>query len=128
MSEDEGIRSYRDLKVWNEAMDQAVDCYTVTKLFPRDETFGLVSQIRRASASVPANIAEGYGRENKGSCLQHLRIAQGSLKELETHVILAGRVGLLKAEAVQRVLESADRIGRMLRSLIRSVQSTEARQ
>ncbi|WP_075214661.1 MULTISPECIES: four helix bundle protein [Pleomorphomonadaceae] len=123
MSGDESIQSYRDLKVWNAAMDLAVDCHKATKLFPRDELFGLVSQIRRASSSVPANVAEGYGRDSAGSYVNHLRIAQGSLKELETHIILAGRVGLLGTETVERMLNNADQIGRMLRSLIRSVQS-----
>jgi four helix bundle protein len=123
MSE-EVVRSYRDLKVWIESMDLAVECYDVTRRFPREEAFGLTSQIRRASASVPANVAEGYGRENVGSYAQHLRIAQGSLKELETHVILAGRVGLLGDEAVKSVLDTADRVGRMLRGLIRSIQPT----
>ncbi|BBE70736.1 four helix bundle protein [Oharaeibacter diazotrophicus] len=122
MSSEPEIRSYRDLKVWKDAMDLAVNSYEATRGFPREEIFGLVSQIRRAAASVPANVAEGYGRDNVGNYVHHLRIAQGSLKEFETHVILAGRVELLKEDVVMKLLDSADRIGRMLRGLIRSLQ------
>lgn len=100
----------------------AVECYRVTSAFPRTETYGLVSQIRRSAASVPANIAEGFGRETLGHYVQHLRVAQGSLKELETHVILSGRVGLATAAHVDSLLERTDRIGRMLRGLTRSLQ------
>jgi len=80
------------------------------------------SQIRRSSASIPANIAEGHGRENTGSFIQFLRIAQGSLKELETHLILAGRVGFMTEADMAPLLSQADEIGRMLRSMVRSLQ------
>ncbi len=95
MTDDVEIKSYRDLRVWKEAMDLAVECYRITKAFPRDEIFGLTSQIRRSAASIPANIAEGYGRDSAGHYIHHLKVAQGSLKELETHVILSERVELL---------------------------------
>ncbi|SIP97223.1 four helix bundle protein [Rhizobium sp. RU20A] len=75
-------------------MDLAVGCYELTRRFPRDEMFGLTSQIRRASTSVAANIAEGHGRDATGFYIQHLKFAQGSLKELETHLILSSRVGV----------------------------------
>ena len=84
----------------------------------------MTAQIRRAAASVAANIAEGHGRESTASFVQFLRIAQGSLKELETHVILAGRVGL--ATNVEDVLEQSSVIGKMLRALIRSLQKDRA--
>lgn len=119
----ESIESYRDLRVWNEAMDLAVECYELTRLFPREEAFGLTAQIRRADASVPANIAEGYGRNSAGSYVQFLRNAQGSLKELETHLILSGRVGLARSAAASALLAKTETIGKMLRSLIRSIQS-----
>jgi four helix bundle protein len=83
------IRSYRDLRVWQEAMTLVEDCYRFSKELPREELFGLTSQIRRAAVSIPANIAEGYGRDSKGSYVSFLKTAQGSLKELETHLILA---------------------------------------
>lgn len=86
------IESYRDLKVWQRAMDLAVLVYGLTAAFPKQEQFGLTAQSRRAAVSVAANIAEGYGRSTKAAYLNFLRIAQGSLKETETHLILAGRV------------------------------------
>ena len=85
-------------------MDLAEECYRATKLFPKDEMYGMTSQIRRAAASVAANIAEGHGREHTGSFVQSLRVAQGSLKELETHVILAQRVGLLVSDTSSSLL------------------------
>ncbi len=103
-------------------MALAESCYQLTGVFPKEEMFGLTSQIRRSAVSIPANIAEGHGRENTGSFIQFLRIARGSLKELETHLILAERVGTVKHSEVERALEQCDGIGRMLRALIRSLQ------
>ncbi len=88
------IRSYRDLRVWRQAMDLAGACYRTTREFPKEELYGITSQMRRAAVSVAANIAEGHGREGRGKFIQFLRVAQGSLKELETHLLLSQRVGL----------------------------------
>ncbi|WP_379070310.1 four helix bundle protein [Mesorhizobium sp. UC22_110] len=123
-SVDRKIGSYRDLRVWNLAIELAVDCYECTGTFPPSELYGLTSQLRRSAASIAANIAEGYDRENTGSYVQLLRVAQGSLKEFETHIIISARVGFLNAEAEQRFLVQTDDIGRMLRALIRSLQRT----
>ncbi|HEY6927449.1 MAG TPA: four helix bundle protein [Steroidobacteraceae bacterium] len=122
--EDNGnaIQSYRDLKVWQQAMDLAEACYLKTRQFPKEELYGLTSQIRRAAASVPANIAEGNGRENRGEYIQFLRAAQGSLKELETHLLLSHRIGLSSTETPKALLDQCDPIGKMLRALIRSLQ------
>jgi four helix bundle protein len=122
------IKSYRDLRVWQDAMTLAETCYRLTRDFPREELFGLTSQIRRAASSVPANIAEGHGRENTGNFVQHLRIAQGSLKELETHFLLAERVSILKAIDLQPVLSQCETLGKMLRALIRSLQHKDVAQ
>jgi four helix bundle protein len=84
--------------------------------------FGWTSQVRRAAASIPANIAEGHGRESTGSFIQSLRIAQGSTKELETHLLLSERVGLLTRESLDPAMARCNEIGKMLRSLIRSLQ------
>jgi four helix bundle protein len=100
--------------------------YRLTKRFPKDEVYGMTSQIRRAAVSVAANIAEGHGRENSGSFVQFLRIAQGSLKELETHLLLTLRVGLGSANELDPILRQCDELGRMLRSLIRSIQRKQA--
>jgi len=118
----EVIQSYRDLLVWSGAMDLAEVCYRLSTGFPRDEAYGLTAQIRRSAVSVPANIAEGYGRENTGSYVQFLKVAQGSLKELETHLMLAERVGIVRAEATGSALERCDAVGKMLNALIRSLQ------
>src|SRR5207253_7852953 len=93
-------------------MTLAESCYRLTGQFSRDELFGLTSQIRRAAASVPANIAEGHGRENTGNFVQHLRISQGSLKELETHLLLAERVGILPVLDLQPVLDQCESLGK----------------
>jgi four helix bundle protein len=78
---DSKIQSYRDLKVWQEAVNLAEICYRFTKTFPKEELYGMTTQIRRASVSIAANIAEGYGRKTRGEYIQFLYIAQGSLKE-----------------------------------------------
>ena len=103
-------------------MTLAESCYRLTRQFPRDELFGLTSQVRRAAGSIPANIAEGHGRDNTGNFVQHLRISQGSLKELETHLILAQRVGILPPPDLQAILTQCESLGKMVRALIRSLQ------
>jgi four helix bundle protein len=120
-----GIQTDRDLRVWQEAMTLAEDCYRLTKTVPREELFGMTSQIRRSAASIPANIAEGYGRETTGAYVHSLRIAQGSLKELETHLILSERVNLSSPGASAPLTEQCEQIGRMLRSLIRAIQNAD---
>jgi four helix bundle protein len=121
------IHSFKDLDVWQIAMTLAADCYRLTSSFPSHEIYSMTAQIRRAAASVPANIAEGHGRENTGSFIQFLRVAQGSLKELETHLLLAERVELATEERVAPLLEACQRVGKMLRGLIRSLQAGVSR-
>jgi four helix bundle protein len=116
------IQSHRDLVVWQKGMDLAVADYRLTAKFPSEERYGMISQIRRSSASVPANIAEGYGRDSPGTYAQQLRVGQGSLKELETHIELANRVGLARDDDIRPLMMLADEIGKMLRSLIRAVE------
>ena len=83
------VRSYRDLRVWQHAMDIAEDIYRLTRGFPKEEMFSMVSQLRRSAASIAANIAEGCGRDSSRSYAHFLRVSQGSLKELETHLLLS---------------------------------------
>ena len=97
-------------------------CYRLAKALPREELFAMSSQIRRSASSIPANIAEGHGRENTQSFVQYLRIAQGSLKELETHLLLAERVGLFSGKQIEIPMDQCTRLGKKLRSLIRSLQ------
>ena len=123
MGRDHAIRSYKDLEVWQRSMQLAEDCYRATADFPREEMYGMTAQIRRAACSIPANIAEGYGRDQTGAFVQFLRIAQGSARELETHLILAARVRLLREDVRDMLLDECERISKMLRSMIRALQS-----
>jgi four helix bundle protein len=100
-------------------------CYRITAEFPREEIYGMTAQIRRAAVSIPANVAEGHGRESTGTFIQSLRVVQGSLKELETHLLITERVGIANSELVQPILSECDEIGRMLRAMIRSLQGKE---
>jgi four helix bundle protein len=120
---DSKCQSYRDLRVWQDAVYLAETCYRLTKSFPKEEIYGMTSQIRRASVSIAANIAEGYGRKNKGKYIHFLYIAQGSLKELETHLIISQRVEIISADNVDPVLGQCESIGRMLMGLIRAIES-----
>ena len=123
MAGDNAIKSYKDLEVWQKAIMLAEDCYRATAEFPREEMYGMTSQIRRAAVSIPANIAEGYGRDQTGSFIQFLRIAQGSAREVETHLILSGRIRLLRDDVRDRLLDECESISKMLRSMIRALES-----
>ncbi|WP_280174855.1 four helix bundle protein [Mesorhizobium australicum] len=116
--------SYRDLLVWQRAMDLSVETYGLTQNWPKSEQYGLTNQIRRAATSIAANIAEGYGRDSKGSYQQFLRIAQGSLKEFETHLLLAVRLGFSSKDEADRRLLECDQLGKMLRALIRKIEAS----
>ncbi|PRD41195.1 diversity-generating retroelement protein bAvd family protein [Phyllobacterium phragmitis] len=118
------INSYRDLLAWQQAMELVIAIYKSTESWPREEIYGLTSQVRRAAVSVPANIAEGYGRDTRGSYQQFLRIAQGSLKEVETHLLIAERLGFSKKEVVARMMAMSESIGKLLRLLIRRLSET----
>lgn len=115
------ITSYRDLVVWARAMDIVEVCYKLSKRIPPSEIYGLISQIRRAAVSISANIAEGHGRKTLGEYIQHLSIANGSLKELETHLLIAGRLHYVKENEISPALERCAEIGRMLSSLIQKL-------
>jgi four helix bundle protein len=119
---DMGIQSYRELEVWQLGMDLAEECYRVTKGFPKEELLGMTSQIRRAAVSIPANIAEGQGREHTKEFLHHLSVARGSLMELETHLMLSQRVGLLDQATTAPILTQTERISRMLSGLRKALE------
>jgi four helix bundle protein len=121
------INSYRDLVVWREAMNLAEAAYRLTASFPKGEAYGLTAQSRRSASSVPANIAEGYGRDSRRAYVQHLRIAQDSLKELETHLLLSERVDLADGAKIATVLTKSDLVGKLLRSLIRAIERADQR-
>ena len=122
MSGQSRITSYQDLEVWQLAMILAEDCYRLTATFPREEIYGMTSQIRRAAVSFPANIAEGYGRDQTGNFIQFLRVAQGSTRELETHLLLVSRLRLAEGMALEAAQVKVVSISKMLRALIRSLE------
>jgi four helix bundle protein len=115
------IQSYQDLQVWQNGMDLAEQAYQLTRSFPKEELFGLTSQIRRAATSIPANIAEGWGRQTTREFRQFLHNAQGSLRELETHLLLALRLNLATNDQIQPLLEMCQVLGRQLINLLRSL-------
>jgi four helix bundle protein len=117
------LKSYRDLLVWQKAVELALLIYRLSEGFPKREIYGLASQVRRAGVSVPSNIAEGYGRNSRREYLQFLSIAQGSLKEMETQTIIAKRLGYVTVSQADRVLADAEIVGKMLGNLIRSLRS-----
>jgi four helix bundle protein len=100
-------------------MDLVEQCYRLSERFPRSEEFGLRAQVRRSAVSVPSNIAEGNGRSTTGDYLRHVSIAHGSLMELETQLLIAGRLQYLEPASIDQALAQTDEIGRMLTSLAR---------
>jgi four helix bundle protein len=115
------IRDYRDLLVWQRAMELVKAIYSATATFPAAEMYGLTGQIRRSAVSVPSNIAEGHGRESDGDFRRFLVIARGSLAELQTQLILSGELGFVDEKAVTGLLENTEEIARMIRGLQKSL-------
>jgi len=115
------MKSYQDLEVWQKAMDLVVLCYKISEKFPKNETYGLASQLQRAAISIPANIAEGRHRQHSKEFLQHLSIAYASLAELETHVQIAGRLNYINQNQIDEILNKTREIGKMLNGLRRSI-------
>jgi four helix bundle protein len=111
------VRSFRDLIVWQRAVELTEECYRLTASLPAVERYGLAGQIRRAAISVPAHIAEGFARRTKAEYLRLLSASGGSLAELETHLLLLVRLGYLPPEAIVAAAGKADEVGRMLRAL-----------
>ena len=116
-------RHYKELVVWQKAMQLVTDVYRVTAGFPEEEKFGLVSQLRRAAASVPSNIAEGQGRSTAGEFQQFLGHARGSLFEVETQLVIAKNLGIVGETEVLNLQDRIDEVGRLLNGLRRSLRS-----
>lgn len=117
--------SYRDLRVWQQAMDLVLCVYDETKCFPKDELYGLVSQIRRAAVSIPSNIAEGKGRLTDRDRAHFFCQARGSLLELETQILIAQRLNYTSDSRAKAIIDLAAELGRMLNSLIHSIRPAE---
>ena len=116
--------TYRDLDVWQKSVELVVNVYTLTKTFPDSERFGLIPQMQRAAVSIPANIAEGYGRAHRREYVQHLSIAKGSLAELETHLIISGKLKYVTRSQCRDIWKLAQDIGKMLAKLIAALSGT----
>ena len=117
-------RSFRDLIVWQRAIELALSIYATTKAFPKEELFGLTSQLRRAAVSIPSNIAEGQGRTTPGEFKQFLGIARGSAAETQTQLILARRLQLAPTELIDQSEALTAEVHKMLNALILTVEST----
>jgi four helix bundle protein len=114
-------QDYRDLIVWKKAMELTVCIYSLTQSFPKQEIYGLSSQMRRASVSIASNIAEGLGRLNPAEFRQFLAMAQGSIYELETQLLIANSLGFARAEAIKEAESIANEVSKMLRSFIQKL-------
>jgi four helix bundle protein len=117
------IRNYADLVAWQKAMTLAESVYKTTQQLPREERYGLVSQMRRAAVSIPSNIAEGEGRGSDGQLLHGLTLSYGSLRELETQLLLSRRLRFLNETDTRAVLDQCDEVGRILNGLMRTVRN-----
>lgn len=118
------IKSYQDLDVWRIGMDVVKIAYSLTAKFPLDERFGLVSQMRRAAVSIPANIAEGHARRSRAEFRQFVSIAIGSVAELETQLILSKELNFITKEETEAIMAQLDKLGKMLRGLSKSLASS----
>ena len=116
------VRRYHDLLAWQKAMDLVEDVYKLTRTFPKEEQYGLSSQIRKAAVSVPSNIAEGHCRNGRREFVHHLSIALGSLGEVETQMIIARRLGYADTAESERLLTLAEETGRILVALMHSLE------
>lgn len=117
------MRNFRELKVWEKGHRLTLAVYEATSGFPRDELYGLTSQIRRSSSSIPANIAEGCGRDGDAELGRYLRIAAGSASELEYHLLLARDLSLLDASNHERLAQDVTEVKRMLTSFVQKLKA-----
>ena len=117
------IQSFTDLLVWQEGHKLVVMVYRITKIFPREETYSLIDQMRRAAASITANIAEGFGRQSYKEKLQYYYLAQGSLTELKNFILVAKDVGYLTNEHLQELVKQSNLTHQLLQGFIRKTRS-----
>lgn len=120
------MKGFKELKVWQKAHALTIAVYDITRIFPRDELYGLTSQLRRSAASIGANIAEGCGRRSDGEMARFLQIARGSASEIEYHVLLARDLHYLAEEEFRELSRQADELQRMLTALIQRFKPVES--
>ena len=116
------ITSYKELRVWQKAVNLVQEVYQVTQSFPKEEMYGLTSQMRRAAVSIPSNIAEGWGRNSTKEYIRFLAIARGSLMELETQLIISEKLNYLHSQTLSTLSQEIQKISRMLSGLIGSLE------
>ena len=117
----ERIRDYKDLEAWQEAIDLCADIYLLAEDLPKREQYGLCSQMCRAAVSIPANIAEGYGRGSRADYARFVKVSRGSAAELETHLILAEKLGLLAPGATEEAMARLQGVRRLVHALAKSL-------
>ncbi len=120
------VRDYRDLIVWQKAMDLVEAIYRATGTFPRDEIYGLISQLRRAAVSIPSNIAEGNGRNTTRDYLNFLGMAYGSVKEVETQVLIAERLRYIDSDQAGQLVAITEEVARLISGLTNSLKQKTA--
>lgn len=118
------MKTFRDLLIWQKAMNLVTKCYQITQTFPKDEQFGLTSQIRRCSISIPSNIAEGFGRSSNKDYHRFLNIAMGSLFEFQTQIEIAFNLGYITEMEFNIIYEDSREVERMLSSFLLKVKNT----
>jgi four helix bundle protein len=117
------LKNYKDLKVWQKSYELCLEIYRITAKFPKEEIYGLTSQIRRSAVSILSNIAEGYGRKTTADYIRMLYISYGSVCELETQILLAGDLDLIEKGVLDKLKEDIAEIERMLKVLIKSLEN-----
>jgi four helix bundle protein len=119
------IQSYRDLDVWKKSIVLTKAVYKLTETFPKQQQYGLTSQVQRSAVSIAANIAEGRSRQSTKEFLYHLNVAYGSLAETETHLTIACELGLISSAVVEGLLEETHAIGKMINGLVRALENRQ---
>jgi four helix bundle protein len=120
------VKSFHDLVAWQKAMELVTEIYKMSQKFPKEEIFGLTSQIRRAAVSIPSNIAEGRGKSSPGEFQQFLYHAKGSLAEVETQLIIATNLGYIEVQEVSHAKELIDRTGKLLSGLLSAIKKSKS--
>ena len=120
------IKSYKDLIAWQKGIDLVTAVYKILEKFPKEEKFGLISQISRSCTSIPANIAEGWGRDSDQNFIYYLKIAKGSLYELETHLIISKNINYIAEKTLKDLQIKIEEISKIINGLIKSIQNQKA--
>lgn len=116
------LKNFKELNVWQKSYNLCLIIYKITKTFPKEEVYGLVSQLRRVSVSIPSNIAEGYGRNTTADYIRFLYIAYGSVYELDTQIQLSGDLGFIGKDVLMNIVDAVAEVERMLKGLISSLE------